>query len=264
MIDVYDIYKEVLGQVNKEENGYLPADLFNGYARSANRDVFNDYLARLQNPQTAAVEKLKLEDRLAPFEIASWQPAIGGIFVIPTTYAYFRSAKIKGDGGQTVPLFFALQAELCEADNDPTINVAAIQAQLAAMGNSSGLVAVTLMDHDQVSKRLNSYVPGKAPSFSKPIMERITTTTGDPGFQVHPAGDYSVLINYYQRPAITKLVMKLDPAGTFELVYDLAASTGFQWGEEAMSDIVSRIVTSFATYIREGGLFQMNNSIPKM
>ena len=37
MIDAYDIYNEVLGLVNKEESGYLTAELFNRYCRSANR-----------------------------------------------------------------------------------------------------------------------------------------------------------------------------------------------------------------------------------
>ncbi len=255
MTDAYEVYQEVLSKVNKEENGYLPADLFNTYAREADRYVFNDYVARLQNPQSAAAEKQKIEDRLAPFDVQAIQPATGGIFLIPDDAAYFRSARIKDDGGASVVKLYALNAILCEADEDPTINVADIKRQIDDLANNNSMVGVDLLDHDQLGKRLTSYVPGKKPSLKKPVMERVTVN-GKRGFQVYPAESLSVFFNYYRRPAYPKLVMTPNRI-TKELVYDLSKSTGFEWEEEAMGDVVTKIETSFATYIREGGLFQM-------
>lgn len=266
MTDVYDIYREVLGQVNKEENGYLPTDLFNDYARAADRLVFNDYNARLQNPQTAFSEKLKLEDRLSPFEMSSMRAATTGLFYVPDDYAYFRNAKVKGDGGRSAVDFFALTAQLCQAQDDPTINVPLLKRKLDEMVAGEGWVAVQLLDHDQITKRLNSFVPGKRPSMRKPVMERATiqADTGGTkrGFLVYPSSDLSVNICYYRRPGVVKLVFIPD-AGTLEPVYDPINSKGFEWEQEAMGDVVNKIVTDFATYIREGGLFQMAKASEK-
>ena len=260
MTDAYDVYQEVLSQVNKEENGYLPADLFNIYSRAANRDVFNEYGARLQSEQIAAAEKLRIHDRLAPFERHVTATAKTGIFPVPPDYAYFQACKIKNDGGAAVAQIAALNKQLCEAEIDPTINVEDIQRQLDELAANAGLIAVELKDHDQVSRRMNSFVPGKRPSLKKPIMERITTldSAGKTvrSFQVWPAQDLTVFLTYYRRPMLPHLVMSPDQY-TGELVYNAAASTGFDWEEEGITDIVNRIVTDFATYIREGGLLQM-------
>lgn len=261
MVDAYEILQEVLGRVNIEENGYLPASLFNTYAREANRYVFNDYIDRLQNPQTAAREKQKLEDRLGPFEVRGQRMSEAGIFTIPDGCAYFRNAKMRSDGGSSIVKIFALQAELCEAAEDPTININDIQRQINELVSSSTLCDITLLDHDQIASRLNSYIPGKKPSLKKPVMERITMVNV-PGFLIYPAGDYSIFFSYYRRPAAVNLVMKQDPL-TLEPIYDKEASTGFEWQSEAMTDVVNKIVISFATYIREGGLFQMTQTEAK-
>jgi len=256
MTDIYDIYLEVNSRVNKEENGYLPADLFNTYCRAADRFVFNDYITQLQNMQTASIAKLMLEDRLAPFEMSAAQPATGGIFTTPADCAYFRSAKIKSDGGAAAAEIFALNAQLCEAEEDPTINVADIKRKLEELTAAGNWVSVDLRDHDQISKRLNSYVPGKKPSLKKPVMERVTVN-GVRGFQVYPPESLSVTLSYYRRPVSPLLVMKVNTT-TLALEYDLANSKQFEWEGEAMGDVISKIVTDFAIYIREGGLFQMS------
>jgi hypothetical protein len=252
MTDVYQTYNEVISNVNKEENGYLKSNLFNDLSRIASRFVFNDYQSRLQNPNTAAVEKQKLQDRLHPFVEYQELLVEDGLFGVPADYAYFISAKALYDGGQSLIELNALNSKLCLAEEDPSIDKEAILDEIKVIMENPSLVSVQFLDNEQVGRRLNSFISGKRPSVKKPIMWRERGGR----FHISPESEASLFMSYYRRPKNAVLVMNELP--TLDLQYNQAASTQYEWEDEAMSDITSKIVGDFAIYIRENGLFQMN------
>jgi hypothetical protein len=254
MIDAYAVYLDCLDKVNKEENGYFKVDLFNRLAWNASRHVFNDYQARLQNPNTAKDEKQKLLDRLFPFIEHREIAVTNGYTEQPDDYAYFSNAKGYYDNGDTIIELNALYAQLCEAENDPSINKQLIQEKIDQVSNNPKFVGIQLLDNEQVARRLNSYVPGKRPSYKKPIMEREGGR-----FHLYPEGSASMSLWYYRRPVPANLVMKDVPA-TGELQYDPDNSTGFEWTEEGINDVIAKIILDFAIWVRERDLYQMADS----
>lgn len=251
MTDSYQTYLEVLDRTNKEENGYLPADLFNRFAVTASRFVFNDYQSRLQNPDTAIREKQKLMDRLTPFIQREDIVVEKGYAAVPTNYAYFSNGKAYFDNGDSLIQLNALYSKICMAEEDPSINVFEVTDQIEKIINNPKMTAVQLLDNEQICKRLNSYIPGKRPSMKKPVMEREGGR-----FHLYPESEASLFLWYYRRPVPAKLVLREDPS-TLGLVYDMAASVPFEWNDEAMNDIVGHIRESFYEYIRDAQGFQM-------
>lgn len=254
MIDVYAVYLDCLDKTNKEENGYFKADLFNRLAWNASRHVFNDYQARLQNPATAAIEKQKIQDRLFPFYERRNVAITNGYTIKVEDYAYFSNAKGYYDNGDAIIELNALYSQLCEAEDDPSINKQVIQEKIDLITNNPKFVGVQLLDNEQVARRINSYVPGKRPSYKKPIMEREGGR-----FHVYPEGSGSLFLWYYRRPVQAKLVMKEVPA-TSELRYDPDNSIDFDWPEEGINDVIAKIVQDFAVWVRERDLYQMSDS----
>lgn len=248
----YEIYLQVIGTVNKEENGYLPAALFNTWEDQEETNVFNDYQARLQNPQTAAVEKSKLKDLLTPFHTRR-DITIGGdgFFLLPDDYAYFSAARARFDQGVSLVLLNHYNSILCE--EDPVTDVVDIQAKIDKILKNPDFVDMDLLDAEQVSERLKSAIAGKRPSQKRPVMERV-----DKGMQVFPqsSGSGSLFLFYYRRPVPAKLFMTVDP-DTHDEIPDTVNSTACEWGREAIADVVDRIVKRFSIYVREKDLFQM-------
>ena len=252
MTDVYQTYQEVISNVNKEENGYLKPNLYNDLSRIASRFVFNDYQTRLQDPNTAPTEKQKIQDRLHPFVEYQELLVEDGLFAVPTDYAYFISAKTLFDGGESLIELNALSSKLCLAEEDPSIDKEAIIAEINAIMENPGLVPVQFLDNEQVGRRLNSFISGKRPSVKKPIMWRERGGR----FHISPESEASLFMSYYRRPK--NAVLAMNETATLELEYNLAASTQYEWEDEAIQDVVNKIIGDFAIYIRENGLFQMN------
>lgn len=251
MTDAYLVYQESCDLINKPENGYFPAALFNRFAWKASRFIYNDYIARIQNPNTAAVELGKLRDRLFPFQVTLDLVNDKNVFRVPDDYAYFSAGRINFDSGSTTIQLLHLNSLLCEAENDPSINVEEIKGEIDKLMQDPAFVPVQLLGHDQVATRMTSAIPGKRPSQKKPIMWRVEN-----GFYLAPNEVSTLILSYYRRPQPAKLVMQVDPA-TKQETYNQQASTGFEWNDEAVNDLAQQIAILFATHIRENDLFQM-------
>lgn len=251
MQDAYQLYQATLDKINKDENGYFKANHFNRLAAVASRDTFNRYQTIIQSPEAARQIKQETKDRLLPFTKSAMVSMEAGIFSVPEDYAYFNSCRMINDDGGGMVLLNHYNSLLCEAENDPTINVAEVQAKIDDIVKNPDYVSIDLLDAEQVAKRLKSFIPGKRPSASKPIMERI-----EGGMQVYPGLSASIFLQYYRRPVPGKLVMMVDE-DTQDLVYDIDNSIGFEWTDESLNDIILKIAKDWSIYVREKDLFQM-------
>lgn len=249
MIDPYVIYRSTLGEINKEENGYLPIDLFNDYANRSSSDEFTYQKGLLEKPGTA--ERAMAKDFLFPFNMNAAILSSKGEVKIPKDYVFFDSLRTRYDDGQKLLELGNLTAQLCAAEEDPTINAAVVQEQINKLFTGDDFVSVELFSGDKISERLRSKIKAKRPSYNKPLAERITEA-----FKIYPTDMASVILYYYRRPLQGKLVMTVDPV-TKEQVYDQVNSIPWEWSAESLTNLVERIKLKFATYVREKDLFQM-------
>lgn len=259
MKDAYQFYLDCLDKINKEDTGYFDDKQFTRLANNASSKVFGSDQRDLQNPGTARLRKQEIEDRLFPFLKVKVISLEGGIFLAPDDYRYYSTCRMASDDGEGMVRLNLLRSQLCDAETDPLLDTAEIEAEIERILNNPDYVTVELLDQTQIVKRLTSYIFGKRPTKNKPVMERHGSADADEGisFEVHPNMDGQVMLRYYRLPRPGKLVMTVDE-GTEELIYDEPNSVGFEWvNEDALSDIALQVAKDFAIYVREKDLFQM-------
>jgi len=249
-MDALKFYESVSSEINKEENGYLPASLFNTLALKASTQHFNDNLYALQDPQTKNLQEIK--DRLMPFHELRAIDVVNGYFDRPENYAGYGSCRANYTDLKSLVSLNYYQSKICEAVDDPTIDVEEYRRKIDAIYKNPELVDVTLLDVDQLAQRRNSSIRRRRPRKTKPVIERYEN-----GFKIYPAeNDMNVILGYYRRPVPGIYATKINDV-TLAEEYDPVNSTAWEWPDEAMEIIVDIMVTKFSIHTREKDLFQM-------
>lgn len=255
MIDAYELYRDTLDQVNKEEAGYLNVQLFNRMANAQQLQLFKKLKAELEDPAAAREIKQINADLLFPFISSQINVAAGGVFARPADYEFFSALRANFDGGQRIIMLNHLYSLLCEAETDPTIFVDDIQEQIDEIINAPEWVEVQILAHDRVARRQQSYIKGKRPWRGKPIAEQIANA-----FQLLPKNSASVQLIYYRKPADGRVTMRIDTR-TNDEVYDPLNSDPWEWTQGGKGLLVGRIAQFFSVYVREKDLFQMEEVV---
>lgn len=251
MIDAYEFYLDTIDKVKKNENGYVGPDMFTRTANMVSLRRFRVFNQKIQDPEIAQRDKQALLDMLSPFSKIQILPVDSdGVALRPNDWEFHDALAARYDDGLFALSLNNLYGQLCDAENDPTINAAEVSKHIADLVNSDNYTECQLLDHAKIGRRLRSFIPKKRPNPSKPIAEQLNN-----GYKIFPSAIASVRLVYYRKPAPGKLAMQPDNTG--ELQYDAVNSIAWEWTSSSYDELVTDVAQEIAIQLRERDLFQM-------
>lgn len=252
MISVYSVYKDVLDDVNKEENGAFGFDQFTRVCNKALLFIHAKVMEYIQSG-TEAKEVQMSKDVASYFISKKTLEFDNGEFKKPEDYAYYDNLRAAYYNADTMERIRELNELLCN-DDDPTINKGKIKSELEKLKLCKSFIDCQILRHDQISHRLRSYIPNKRPTQGKPIAEQYGQT-----FKIYPCDSGNVELLYYRLPKECKLVGKENPS-TLEFEFDATNSIDIDLPLTAKNSLVNAICTKWSVFVREQELFQLQQA----
>lgn len=230
MINVNELYLDVLDRINEPENGQLTVTRYNRYAWIAQLntiDWLSGDVAGKEPPEPYSTQKDR--DWLTPFLVPYSVQVKKGKIVKPDDYYRFDNMYLLGQYNEQTNCFEEV------VDNGVQCNT-----------------PIALLSGDQFTQRCQTYIEGLQPSFKKPISKLVSKN-----FEFNPQDLGSITLEYIRYPQRATLAMKIDTI-THDEVYDASNSVDFEWDEYARGVLVWYIVDQFSNYTREQALKQDN------
>lgn len=219
MINVNDLWLDVLDKINEPSNGQLPVSRFNRYlwlAQLRCMDWLSGDVAGVIPPTPYLAQKNK--DWLSPFITPYPVQVVNGVVTKPEDYYGWENGYLLGDYNVNVK---------CDED----------------VVNDGCNIPIELLDGDKYFMRCNTFIEGLKPSFQKPIAKEIGNT-----FEFLPTDLGSITIEYYRLPVKAQLVVKIDTILNDE-VYDPIASVNLEWSAFAEDVIAWFVADQFFNFV---------------
>lgn len=235
MINVFDLYQDVLDRVNEPENGQLAISRFNRYSWIAQLtilDWLSGDISAKEPPEPYLSQKNK--DWLSPFITPYPAQVKNSVVIKPNDYYKFENSYVLGQFNQVSNCYELIM------DNGVQKNT-----------------PISILDGDKFTERSNTYIDELKPTFKTPIAKIVGNN-----FEFNPTDLGSIVIEYIRYPKKSFLATKFDTVYN-EDVYDEANSINFEWEDYARPILVWYICDLFYNYTREQSGFQLNQATPK-
>lgn len=233
MINVNDVYLDVLDRINDAENGYLTNDRFNRFAWVGQLNCIDWLSGDVSNviPPIPYLSQ-KNRDYLSPFIKSVSLQVRDAKITKPEDYYAWENAFLLGG--------YNAHADCEEEVTDDGCNI-----------------PIELLSGDEFYYRCTTKIEGLQPSFTKPIWKEVGN-----GFEVLPKDLGSVTLEYIKYPVKSYRAVKKDEEFN-DVVYDPTKSTDFEWPEFARPILVWFIADQFSNFTREQALKQFNAATGK-
>jgi len=234
-MDIVQVFKGVLDNISKEENGRLTADQFNRLSQRAEMRLLDYITSDIENQKPPIMYlSQKNKDYLSPFIEKKDDQVTGGFITKPNDYYMYEN--MYRIGGK-------VNTENCDEDEVDE--------------NGDCNTVIELLEGSKFTRRCESYINGLRPSLNKPIAKEVGNK-----FQFMPKDLGSVTLEYVRLPKYGILKMKTDPVYN-NMVVDVDGSQNYEFGEWAQEYMIYFITQMFGVHIREQGLVQGNELIGK-
>lgn len=221
MLNVNDIYLDVLDKINQPENGQLSIERYNRYSWIAQLQLIDwlsgDISAKIP-PEPYLSTKSK--DQLSPFIIPYLVNIDRGVITKPADYYQFENMYLLGQYNEVSNCYEVITDDGVKK-NTP----------------------ITILDGDKYTERSNTFIDELKPSFKNPITKEIGN-----GFLFNPTDLGTITLEYIRYPKRAYLQTKTDPVYNDE-VYDAATSTNFEWSEYARPLLTFYISDLFFNFV---------------
>jgi hypothetical protein len=230
-LNIYDLYKDSLDEINVEERGQLTIDRFNRYANKALKEYI-DYLtgrtADEPQPKLGLIRIQKIADLLYPIFSRKMQPYKNGLIPYPEDYDYLLDLRLSGDPNW--------KAGDCD-DNYPKKTIDEI------LNGQQGFKQVDVLAHNKIPSRVNTHIPLLK---KKPCAEQYQD--GFSAYNCETSG--SAFICYLKEVIPIELKMTQDPS-THMLTFD-NTSISPPVSKKSSPWISRKIADYFFQFTREG------------
>lgn len=220
MINVNDLFLDVLDKINEPSNGQLTYSRFNRFSWLGQLrliDWLSGDVSDIIPPQPYLSQKNR--DWLSPLITKDPQQVVNGMIIKPVDYYSWENGYLLGN-------YNAVQED-CEDE---------------IIGRDCN-IPISLLSGDEFYYRCNTFIEGLEPSFLKPITKEIGNS-----FEFLPQDLGSITIEYIRLPIKAKIGTKIDPLYNDE-VYDEATSTNFEWPAFAQDILSWFIADQYFNYV---------------
>ena len=253
MIDLYDLYNELMSIVNSSQNGFWRPELdFEIQANLASIKLWNNKIDIAEREQ-------RVIDDLRPFLISKNiivknQNSFYGTIDTPIdpVYGRYASARLLLAGQTCVPCKDVDDGKCCNGDFKT-------DAELADdYYNTVCETQIEKIDNQRWPSVLQHLT--KRPTLLKPKLTQINNQ-----FQVAPRQVSVVILNYYVKPKYATFKYTLTPANLQNgsgdvIIYNKAASTPLEWPEIVKNELLAILKESYIGFTRDSQFAQISNS----
>ena len=242
MIIISSVYNDVQQRISKE-NGELTISDFNRISKLAENRIIDFITGKIEGnvlPQMYTTQKVR--DFVAPLVEEYKAVPVNGRITRPEDYLLYEN-------------MYALSLKETGCDDEEN----SCDDNDEQEADSTGIVKteIQLLNGDVFRIRAKSKIKNMKPSIEKPIAKEVGNF-----FEFSPDGLGGVVLEYVRYPVYAVAVGMMDDTYNIEVI-DPAASTNYEWNENARAMLVDIMVDYFSNQVREVALKNMNAATAK-